>query len=73
MKNIIDIDKAIKYFQRYVGTYNDGNVPIYDISDKTFIDDMLYGLGVSINKDKYQFADGYERFREFLKEFCEWR
>lgn len=56
-------------FQRYVSTYNDGNVPIYDISDKTFIDDMLYGLGVAIDKDKYQFPDGYKRFKQFLREF----
>lgn len=70
-KNEINIEKAVKYLQHYIGTYDDGNVSIYngDISDKTYIDDMLYGLGVSIDKDKYQFGDGYEKFKEFLKGF----
>ena len=56
-----DIDKAIDYMQTYINTYR--NQPYYkDYTEATWIEDMLYGLGVSVSND-YMFADGFHQFK----------
>jgi len=72
MKIIIDevtkqdrMDKIVSYFQNYVATYSDQqNYKTY--SDRIFIDDMLYGIGIAINKNKYQNAVGYRLWKKEL-------
>jgi hypothetical protein len=53
-------------FKKYVDTYVPGNHGANDT--KIIIEDMLYGLGLSIDKKTYAFADGYDKFKTFLKE-----
>ena len=58
--------KAVEYLQEYMGTY-DLQMGYLDYSDETLIDDVLYGLGVSLSPDKHQFANGYDKFKERLR------
>ena len=57
-----DIVKAVEYYKNFVNTYKDDQF----LFDTTFIEDMLYGIGVSIDKDKYTWADGYLEFLKYL-------
>jgi hypothetical protein len=61
---------VVAKFQAYVATYTEQ--PSYDTySDKTFLDDMLYGLGISLQIDTaadYTYASGFDRFKEKLRE-----
>lgn len=59
--------KMVAEFQKYVATYS--NQMMYeDYSDATFINDMLYGIGITMNKKEYSYALGYDRWLKFLKE-----
>lgn len=53
--------------QSYVASYTkqEGYV---DYTDRTLIDDVLYGLGRAIDEKAHSGADGYERFREQLEQ-----
>lgn len=59
------IKKTIEYLQKYINTY-DEQFEHVDYSDETIIDDVLYGLGVALD-DKYEFANGFDEFKERLK------
>lgn len=54
---------GVDSLKHYVNTYtpdtcfNNGNV---------FVDDILYGLGVAIDAEKYSFANGYSEFKKLL-------
>lgn len=60
------IESAVKYLREYMNTY-DQQIGYADYSDRTYIDDVLYGLGVSLSKE-YQFAGGYRKFKALLLE-----
>ena len=64
-----DIVKAVKYYKNFVNTYEDYEF----LFDTTFIEDMLYGIGVSIDKDKYSWASGYKEFLKYLKNLIDKR
>ena len=50
----------IRAFQRYVETYDaDDNS---DLQDDSFIKDMLYGIGISLDSQTYEHADGFDDF-----------
>lgn len=60
------VEASIKSLQHYIDTYKlqtccggNGNV---------FVDDILYGLGVAIDPNKYSFVSGYSAFKELLVE-----
>ena len=61
---------AVDHLRDYVGTYNE-QAHYQDYTDKTYVDDILYGLGLSmqhlIPSDFYG-AGGYERFKQYLRE-----
>jgi hypothetical protein len=59
------IQKAITYLRDYMVSY-DKQYGCLDYSDETFIDDVLYGLGVALDK-KYEFSTGFEMFRAVLR------
>lgn len=63
-------EKAQKFdwpkFIEYVNTYDpkiDGNN-----NNKTIIHDILFGIGLSLDQENFEFYDGYEKFKKFLKE-----
>lgn len=60
------ITEAVKYLRDYMNTY-DQQREYADYSDRTYIDDVLYGLGVSLSTE-YQFAGGYRKFKALLLE-----
>ena len=57
-KHTIDLE----YFKKYVETYDYTDFEY----NETFIKDMIYGIGLAVNGDKFKMADGYKRFEEFL-------
>lgn len=67
-KNIdkeFDIEAAVDYMQKYWGTYKKQ----YDwenYDQETFLNDALYGLGVSLDPIKYRQADGFQKLKVFL-------
>ncbi len=52
-------------FQNYVATYTRQEMYQHYI-DETFINDMLYGIGIALSDD-YQFAQGFDKFKKDLK------
>lgn len=62
--------EMVAKFQEYVRTYSDQS-HFEEYSDKTFLDDMLYGIGLSMQvgtPTDYTGAGGYERFKQKLRE-----
>ena len=57
-KHTIDLE----YFKNYVETYDYTQFQ----HNETFIKDMIYGIGLAVNGDKFKMADGYKRFEELL-------
>ena len=58
--------KIIAAYKQYVTTYASADFNA-DCQDKTFILDMIYGIGISIEKDSYYAADGFDRFKAELR------
>lgn len=62
--------EAVKHLQHYVGTY-DKQLHFDDYTNKTYVDDILYGLGLSMQHlfpTDFSGAGGYERFKQYLRE-----
>jgi hypothetical protein len=55
---------AVAYMREFMATY-DQQQGYSDYSDRTYIDDVLYGLGVSLSGE-YQNAGGFRKFKEVL-------
>ena len=57
----------LKKFKDFVNTYDSqrGHKE-YEVS--TIIDDFLYGIGLCLNEEEYEFADGYQKFKDVLRE-----
>lgn len=70
-KNQKRAKKVIESLQEYMNTYNK-QVGYLDYTDDTIINDVLYGLGIALDKERYSFGKGYHlfaaRLREHLKE-----
>lgn len=60
MKKANTID--LEYFKKYVETYSKNNFNY----NETFIRDMIYGIGISVDSDKYKMADGFRKFEDLL-------
>ena len=54
-------------FKDYVQTY-DAKKNGLD-NDDTIVKDMLYGIGLCLNKKEFEFADGFKKFKVFIKAF----
>lgn len=59
------VDAAIKYLVNYMTTY-DKQMGYLDYTDETIIEDVLYGLGVALDGEKYKWANGFAKFKERL-------
>lgn len=62
--------EVVAYFQKYVATYTEQS-HYDDYSDKTYLEDMLYGIGLSLavgTPTDYSGPGGYERFKQALRE-----
>ena len=59
-----NIKERVEQLQHYWITYT--NQPSYEhYTDKTFLDDALYGIGIAISDD-FKCAGGYDKFKELL-------
>lgn len=70
MKKETRMRLMVSSFTNYVHTYS-GQSGFETYSDKTFIDDMLYGIGLALQTGTptdYTGPGGYERFKERLRE-----
>jgi hypothetical protein len=69
-KPLKPMEDVVSYLMYYINTYPDQ--PGYEeYNNETFINDILYGLGVSISEE-YRFATGATKFKELLiKQFKE--
>ena len=54
-------------FKEYVQTY-DAKKHGLD-NDDTIVKDMLYGVGLCLNKKEFQYFDGFSKFKIFIKSF----
>lgn len=66
-KSNFNIEKAIEYMKGYIGTY-DQQYKWEMYSFDTYFNDILYGIGVSINKD-YETVFGFMKFKRDLLEW----
>jgi hypothetical protein len=57
----------MKKFKEYVKTY-DAKKNGLD-NDDTIVKDMIYGIGLCLNKKEFQYADGFSKFKTFIKSF----
>jgi hypothetical protein len=58
----------VKYLQQYMETYPN-QYGYENYNDFTFIDDLLYGLGVVLNPEEHRFSNGYDVWKQKLIEF----
>lgn len=63
------MENAVEYMTEYMRTYPT-QYGYKDYSDETYIDDILYGLGASLD-GKYRFAQGFDQFKKRLLEHLE--
>ncbi len=55
----------LAYFKEYVRTYGEKeNTDMY--SNETIVKDMLYGIGLSLDKNEYKERSGFVRFMKWL-------
>ena len=58
---------AVASLTQYMATYD--KQPLYEsYQDHTFIEDVLYGLGVALEPVKYKWGDGFDKFKVVLRE-----
>ena len=66
--NIADVSKFdMQKFKEYVNTYDKRKNGLDN--DETIVKDMLYGIGLCLDKEQYCYAGGYKKFKAFLKAF----
>lgn len=58
-------------FKNYVNTYD----PKTHGGDnwQIILQDMLYGLGISIDDEYFKYVDGYKKFKQYLKDDIDWK
>ena len=61
-----DMEAAVKRMQKYWNTYDRQN-GYENWNEMMFVRDALYGIGVSIDEEKYFAANGFERFIMYLR------
>lgn len=59
------VKAMIKYLTHYMTTY-DKQLGYLDYTNETIVDDVLYGLGVALDR-KYKFAGGFDKFKKRLR------
>jgi len=60
MSNVNKIDLA--YLKKYVNSYQENNI----VSETSFIKDMIYGIGLSVDKKEFKHGRGYAKFENKL-------
>lgn len=58
--------EAVSRLTDYMKTY-DQQAGYEDYTDETFINNVLYGLGIALDKDKYFAGQGFDAFKSVLR------
>lgn len=58
------IEEAVAYLQKFMATYPN-QTGYLDYTDRTFLNDMLYGIGVALGGKVG--ADGFDEFKDKLR------
>lgn len=61
------MQNVVRTLRKYMNTYPKQS-GYMDYTDYTFIEDMLYGMGVALDPEKYAFAIGFDAFKARLRE-----
>jgi len=61
---------AVAWLKEYMLSY-DKQACYMDYDDKTFIDDVLYGLGVSLRGSEVSYVKGYALWKQMLRDHLE--
>lgn len=65
-----DITFDWEKFKNYVDTYNPS---LHGANDwHIILEDMLYGLGISIDEKEFKNHNGYKKFKQYLKDGIDW-
>lgn len=65
--------EAVAKLQAYMNAYTQ-QAHYEEYTDKTYVDDVLYGLGLSLSGlTDYSGPGGYERFKAYLRDHLEGR
>jgi len=64
----MDNTEVIAAMKHYIDTYQD-QLGWKQYSKETMLADLVYGIGIAMDRDKYEFADGYNEFKKDLIEF----
>jgi hypothetical protein len=54
-------------FKEYVNTYDKKKHGLNN--GEVIVKDMIYGIGLCLDKKEFSFADGYRKFTKLLKSF----
>ena len=64
----MDNRKVIKSIKNYIDTYHN-QFGWEKYKKDTVLNDLVYGIGIAIDKEKYQYANGYDEFKKELIKF----
>lgn len=60
-----------EHFKEYVNTYDPKKDGLDDWN--VILLDMLYGLGISVDKDEFSYGTGFKKFKEYLNTNVHWK
>lgn len=61
------MEEIVARMQEYTRTYTE-QASWRDYSDRCFIDDFLYGIGIALDPKEFMGASGFDRFLDVLQE-----
>lgn len=61
------MERIVTRMQEYARTYTDQEC-WKDYSDRCFIDDFLYGIGIALDPKEFKGATGFDRFLDVLQD-----
>lgn len=59
--------EATEKLREFMNTYPN-QIGYEKYSEEMFILDVLYGLGIAVNTEKYELSNGFKKFKEHLIE-----
>lgn len=60
------MQRMVAAMQLYVSTYTE-QTSYMDYSDETFINDMLYGIALALDRKQFYASTGFDRFKKRLR------
>jgi hypothetical protein len=64
------MERIVADFQKYVASYSEQEC-YQDYSDRCFVEDILYGIGLAIDPKAFRYADGFDKWRAELLQYLQ--